>query len=337
MKKIILALAAIIPMTASAGHYNITFPADGMPDSTKVRLINYNIGEAIDSVYTVAGTPVFFTGTIDEPVTAVITVPSLRKQAGPFVLEDGSFTFNSEGQAVGSMLNDILTAEYAELSKLISAMRAAQTEEEQETKYNEAINYVKDAAIRNIDTPVGYLLFSEIANTYEPQELIDFVAAHPSLGKYRQMQKMLKAADNQLQTSEGKPFRDFTVSYNGTAKSLSDYVGKGQYVLVDFWASWCGPCRREMPVLKEIHNEFTPKGLKMLGVAVWDKPADTEAAIKSLELPWECIIDAQTVPTDIYGITGIPCIMVFAPDGTIYSRGARGEELKAIIAKIYNK
>lgn len=337
MKKILLALAAIIPLAASAGTYKITFPTDGMPDSTKVRLINYNIGEAIDSVYTTAGTPAVFTGTIDEPVTAVITVPSLRKQAGPFVLEEGSFTVNADGQAVGSMLNDILTSEYAELGKLVSAMRAAQTEEEQEARYNEAVNYLKDAAIRNIDTPVGYLLFSEIASTYEPQELIDFVAAHPSLGKYKRMQKMLKAADNQLLTSEGKPFRDFTVSYNGTSKSLSDYVGKGRYVLVDFWASWCGPCRREMPVLKEIYNEFTSKGLKMLGVAVWDKPADTEAAIKSLELPWECIIDAQAVPTDLYGISGIPCIIVFAPDGTIYSRGVRGEELKDIIAKIYNK
>ncbi len=94
---------------------------------------------------------------------------------------------------------------------------------------------------------------------------------------------------------------------------------------------------REMPVLKEIYNDYTPKGLKMLGVAVWDKPADTEAAIARLQLPWEVIIDAQAVPTDLYGITGIPCIIVFAPDGTIYSRDARGEQLKDIIAKIYEQ
>ena len=67
----------------------------------------------------------------------------------------------------------------------------------------------------------------------------------------------------------------------------------------------------------------------MLGVAVWDKVDDTIGAIKQHELPWDCILDAQSVPTDLYGIMGIPCIILFGPDGTILSRDKQDDDLKA--------
>ena len=62
---------------------------------------------------------------------------------------------------------------------------------------------------------------------------------------------------------------------DGVVTKLSDYAGKGNYLLVDFWASWCGPCRREIPVIKEIYEKYKSQGLSVLGVAVWDKPDDT--------------------------------------------------------------
>lgn len=86
---------------------------------------------------------------------------------------------------------------------------------------------------------------------------------------------------------------------------------------------------RQLPVLKELYNRWHDKGLNVLGVAVWDEPADTERAIVSHELPWPCIIDAQSIPTDLYGIAGIPCIMLIGPDGVIISRDKQSEELIA--------
>ena len=65
----------------------------------------------------------------------------------------------------------------------------------------------------------------------------------------------------------------------------------------------------------------------MLGVAVWDEPENTKKAIAKHELPWHSIINAQTIPTDLYGISGIPCIILIAPDGTIVSRDKQGAEL----------
>lgn len=131
-------------------------------------------------------------------------------------------------------------------------------------------------------------------------------------------------------TAEGKKFTDFEVG----GKKFSDYIGNGKYVLVDFWASWCGPCKAEVPNIKKVYEKYAGKDFDVLGVAVWDKPEATEKAIKTLELPWNQIINAQSIPTDLYGIEGIPHIILFGPDGTILKRNLRGAEaIEAEIAK----
>jgi len=113
---------------------------------------------------------------------------------------------------------------------------------------------------------------------------------------------------------------------------FSDYVGKGKYVLVDFWASWCGPCRREVPNIINVWNKYKGDSFDVLGVAVWDEPDNTKKAIEELGIEYDQIINAQRIPTDIYGIEGIPQIMLFGPDGTILRRDLRGEEIEKAVA-----
>ncbi len=128
-------------------------------------------------------------------------------------------------------------------------------------------------------------------------------------------------------TSEGQMFTDFGVEYDGTVQKLSDYVGRGKYVLVDFWASWCGPCRAEIPTIIELYNKYAGDKFTVLGVATWDKPEDTKNAIEELGIKYPQIMNAQKVGSDAYGIQGIPQIILFGPDGTILKRDLRGEDM----------
>jgi thiol-disulfide isomerase/thioredoxin len=137
-----------------------------------------------------------------------------------------------------------------------------------------------------------------------------------------------------IRTSAGKMFTDYTVqggNPDGSDVKLSDYVGKGKYILLDHWASWCGPCKAEMPYLKKTYEAFHGDRFDIVGVAVSDKREDTEKAIPAWDLPWNQILDAQRIPLELYGVNAIPHLILFAPDGKILARGLRGEDIYAAV------
>ena len=138
-----------------------------------------------------------------------------------------------------------------------------------------------------------------------------------------------KSVAARKKTSEGQMFTDFTVKN----QKFSDYIGKGKYILVDFWASWCGPCKAEMPNIKNVYQKYAGPEFDVLSVAVWDKKEDTIESAKKQGIVWNQIIDAQRIPTNIYGIDGIPHIILFGPDGTIVKRDLRGDDIEAEVAK----
>ena len=135
----------------------------------------------------------------------------------------------------------------------------------------------------------------------------------------------------------GDMYKDFQAEYNGKVSKLSDYVGKGKYVLVDFWASWCPPCRREIPTLIDVYNKYQGKKFTVLGVATWDKPEDTKKAIEELGINYPQMLNAGKAGSDAYGIQGLPEIILFAPNGKIVARGLRGEAIEAEVKKALKK
>lgn len=324
-------------MADATEKYKVIVPVSAEQQGGTIYLINYDTAQPIDSAL-IDGEKVEFTGVIEEPVPVGLKLKGDRRPRAQFVLEGGSMVYRpADGSVVGSMLNDRAGELQQKQADLVTRFRSAQSEAEQTAIYNQFGQMMIDAMNENADNPLGYFCFLEAQQFMEPEQLLQTVASNPQLGAYKRVAASVEAVKNRMATQPGNKFRDFAVTYNGKTSRLSDYAGKGKYLLVDFWASWCGPCKRQLPVLKELYKQYKDQGLEVLGVAVWDDPEDTKEAIKEHELPWPTILDAQNIPTDLYGITGIPCIMLIGPDGTILSRDKQDDELRADVAAAISK
>ena len=135
----------------------------------------------------------------------------------------------------------------------------------------------------------------------------------------------------------GKPAGDFEMAPpDGKMVKLSDYRGK--YVLLDFWASWCGPCRAENPNVLAAYNRFHDKGFDVLAVSLDEDKENWVKAIKEDGMPWTHVSDLQrdNKAARQYGISGIPDNFLIDPDGIVIARGLRDEALMKKLEEIFN-
>lgn len=315
-------------------HYTVTYNAEEAGLDGKTAYIwDFDKDVNIDSAVIKNGVAVF-DNEIDGSRYVSILIDG--RSVGDFFLEGDSISI-TDGSPEGGKLNALHNQYWHDRMALIDEFRAL-PDSLQKLRYDEYQGRIENMENKlrdeNIENALGYYyFFYGPGREMDLNQLDSAIAAHPVLGEYNRIQKIRDSFMKQAETSEGKMFKDFEVTYNDSVFRLSDHVGKCKYVLVDFWASWCGPCIRQTAVIKDLYKEYGPKGLEVIGVAVWDKPEDTLKGIESHELPWMNVINAQSIPTDIYGIQGIPCIILFGPDGKILSRDKQDNDLREAVAK----
>lgn len=142
--------------------------------------------------------------------------------------------------------------------------------------------------------------------------------------------------------SPGKMFTDFEMpDTKGKMRKLSDYVGKGKkVVLIDFWASWCGPCMREVPNLVETYKTYRRKGFEIVGISLDEKEDSWTSTIKEKKMNWVHLSDLKGWKSEggaFYGVNSIPCTYLVDKDGTILARNLMGEELNKKLDEIFSK
>lgn len=349
MKKLLLAIAvAAMGMMASCsqGSYkiNVNF-GDHIFDGKKAYLTNYDTGDTIDST-TVSEKHLLLKGDVDSSFFARLVVDGNRLE---LVVEPGEINveWNEKIVTRGTPLNDKLNMLNAELEKLEQGWEQIDTDlnnqsitqDEAEARNKQLEKQQTDILFKcykeNKDNALGVWAFTNyvIYSSFTTSELEKQLSAAPAgYRSYKRIKKAVSDAAAVENTAVGKNYVDIKMTTpDGKVDKLSDHVGKdGAYTLVDFWASWCGPCRKEIQgSLMQLHEKYAGKGLQIVGVAVWDKPQDTKAAIAELSIPWHVMMASQytTEPTDLYGIAGIPHIMLLDDKGKILLRGLNGKEL----------
>lgn len=355
MKKTIFAIIIAILSLAGCKSKTAYEIVGTMQDSTfngsTIYLYESATREIIDSAVVENGR-FDFKGEVTEPALHYLLA---GRTANYLILEPGTITADMGNRTVaGTALNEKYEAFSAENKRLQDEVQAewqrirateGLAEEEMNKQMNEAhdkyqekyLPHVRKYFEENTNNPIGAVAFTYLSYELEPEEMEELYAqAGENVRNNKSVKDIMEKIQNLKNTVEGKPFVDFTIENgnpDGTSVSLSDYVGKGKYVLVDFWASWCGPCIAEIPVLEEVYKKHAGDKFEILSVAVWNERADTEKALEKYKFPWPQILDAQNIPTDLYGIDGIPHIILFGPDGTIVKRGLRGDELRKTVAE----
>ena len=361
--KMILLTAALVvtalPSLAQEMKYSVsgTYAQDGK----KIYLIDKLTDCAIDSVVVSDGKFAFAGKGVKD---AYMAVRAENKSWTTAFFNDGTPVFINVNDSTlkGSPMNERLSKYDVEmdiprrtLSEKVSKMSEAEQVAKGEELMNE-VNQMLDGQIafankifkeeRQSLIPVAFselYFFDNGLEAYDElvQEQVVF-AGHPYLKKARdEVAEMLQPKDSPKTAFIGQQYTDLEMADpDGKMHKISELVGDGKWVLVDFWASWCGPCRAEMPNVLEAYNKNHAKGFEVVGISFDQKKEAWVKAIQQINMPWMQLSDLkgwECAAAPVYKIDGIPDNILIDPQGKIIDRALRGKALHSRLQKIFGE
>ncbi|MCD7963032.1 MAG: AhpC/TSA family protein [Rikenellaceae bacterium] len=359
MKNFSLLLISILCLSCSKDKFSITgiFP-DNSYDSTYVYMWTFIDNEVIDSSLVTNG-KFYFEGKVDS-IVPVALIHRKRVVERP-IIEKGDIYIDAvscelrgtpSNNKLGKFLSDYSSVmeRYTEELDVIKNTEELSKEEKEikseevSDKYNAIFDsFALPVITENKDNYVGLLTYLTMVRFYTDEQII---SRYELLGNEMQennyARRFYKAAIAAAATSPGNKFTDFRIEngrIGGGSVSLSEYVGNGKLTLVDFWGSWCYPCLMSFPGLKKMYEKYPEDKFQILGISVSDTETGSMSAINKYELPWDNIINAESIPIEFYGIQTFPTYILFDPAGIILERWegfARNEIEKSIENSLEN-
>lgn len=363
MKKVILTLGAcvaVLTAMAQTPSFRVTGTAEGAADGDTVKMYYYKGWSVVPVAETVVKDGRFtFEGRQD---TAVFRSLSCKTAAGgscssEIILENGDIKVRLLADPAlievgGTPSNDSWCEYHNEIERLCGVSlelywasndttlseteRKAKRAESERADQN-TLDYRLKFCRGHIGQLAGVRALGDIYNKIDPTEAEALVDKVPAILRTDEVKQIKQYLVFLRQTKEGNDLVDFTMDTpEGGKLSVSEAAKGCKVLLVDFWASWCGPCRAEMPLVKSLYERYHAKGLEILGVSLDNDAKAWKNAIKQIGLPWLHVSDLkgwQSEGAALYGVRAIPATVLVA-DGKIVARGLRGEELAAKLAEL---
>ena len=319
-KSILTALFAIVALTGQAQNFNwcLEGTVDNAAPNDTLTIIDSERHQPIATIQVKNGVIVPASGVLEKPAVCRIAKKGRRGSIGIFVLEEGTTTISIDLDKAyvlkvgGTPVNNDL-ATFIDKQNRRTDNHAAYREN--------MYRIVSDIVEKHPDHVLSPYLIDWCQLLFTPTQslrLIDMLSPELQLNPDVERRKEILLIEQE--TEVGKMFKEMTgTAPDGKSVRLSDFVGKGNYVLADFWASWCGPCKAEMPHVIELYEQYKDKGLQLIGITVDDTPEKSDAIVKENGLTFPQIYESK--PMSTYGVTAIPYTILFAPDGTILACG----------------
>ena len=346
MKNLLTAALAALLCSCGGANYTITGRYELPPGDSVYLLASDNTVLAAGVVN--ADTTVSLQGTVTTPDLVFLANAKRTNHPAWLFLEPGKFRIEKYDPAsgyggCGTPLNDRKKAFDEAMYAFGDKLRKGSPGQSLQAILAEMNALYTQTVDANLDNVFGAWVF----NSYEFQNIKDnpekvkarLAQFTPGIQAHPMLKKSQDASQATARSAVGQPYTDFSCkNAAGETIALSSLTGPGRWVLLDFWATWCGPCCREIPYLKEAYAAFSGRGFSIYAVSIDHDAARWQRFLAENDLPWTNVLSSgcgrQSPAAAMYGIRFIPSNFLISPDGVIVARNLPGRQLQSRLEEL---